>query len=440
MNNHSTFNELIKTYIIPQSNVEVWSEDHLEEYRHQSLGNILQHAYQNNAFYRQKMVERTISPEDFDGVESFQKFPFTYKDELRGKPWLLLSVPKKRLSQIHVSTGTTEGEPLFILYTKEDLYRFDLSPKHKTLMPIKSDDVVINTLPYEMSSAGLSFHRVFQHGEDAIVIPTGKGGFYSLPDKTVEIMKWLSSTILITTPSYAMYLWEVAKSMGIEANKEIPLKRMWITGEGCSNSFRKRLEEKWGCKAYFYYGSLECGPLGIECDEQNGYHIPHAHVYLEIIDPQTSEPLAPGQIGEIVVTTLLREGAPIIRYYTGDIGFVEDLPCPCGVTMQRLFLRGRKEDQIILKEGEYSPIYMEEFLMKIPEIGDWFLFVVKDKRLSIQIEKSYGIELDDETLKEKVKSQFEFGCGVCPADVEIVEKLLRPRGKTIRVINKDKGK
>lgn len=407
----------------------------LRAFQDEAVKELMAHTYANSPFYRAKLDRSGVKPEEVRSVADLRKLPFTDKDELRGDPWVLLACDKKEVSVINVSTGTTGGEMIYVFYTWKDFYINDLAVGYPNLVPIGPGDICINALPYEMSSAGLAFHKVFMDACGATAVPVGKGGAYSTPEKTIKIMQDLEPTIVMTTPSWAVRLAEAAEEAGLDL-KELPLKRMWITGEGCSPAFRDRIEQIWGTKANFYYGSLECGALGMECDQHFGYHIPLAHVVVEIVDPQTGEVLEPGEIGEIVATCLLRYGSPLIRYRTQDLGYIEWDPCPCGVALPRLFLRGRQVDQVRIQGHEFSPFYLEEFLMRLPEVGLWYQFVVPPTdadRLKIRVELQPGVEPTPE-LADRLASKMEFGLGI-PCEFEFVDRLPRPTAKTIRVVH-----
>lgn len=407
----------------------------MRTFQDQAIKELIAHTYGHSPFYRAKWDQAGVSPEEIRTVADLAKLPFTDKDELRGDPWLLLSCDKKDVSVINVSTGTTGGEQIYVFYTWKDYYINDLAVGYPTLVPVGPGDVCINALPYEMSSAGLAFHKVFMDACGATVVPVGKGGAYSTPDKTVKIMSDLQPTILMTTPSWAVRLAEEAEAVGLDLTK-LPLRHAWITGEGCSPAFRDRLEKIWGTRINFYYGSLEVGALGIECDLHRGYHIPLAHAVVEIVEPKTGEVLEPGEIGEIVATCLLRYGSPLVRYRTQDLGYIEEDPCPCGVALPRLSLRGRQVDQVRVGGREFSPFYLEEFLMKLPEVGLWYQFVVPPEgtdRLKIRVELKPGVEPTPE-LADRLASRMEFGVGV-PCEFEFADRLPRPTTKTIRVVH-----
>lgn len=414
--------------------LEYWDDNYMNKYITDAINDLIDFVYKNNKYYMNKLEKCGITKGERITLEKFSQINCLTKEELQSNPYLVLSVSKKKISQIHLSTGTTSGQPIYMMYTWDDLFVRELAPEMPILFPLKETDIVVNALPYEMSSAGLSYHRVMQNGSQSAVIPAGKGGVYSAPKKILKMMKELKANVMLTSPSYAIYLSNEASKLGIDLKKDINICTIWITGEGCSDAFRKRIEEIWGCKAYFYYGSLECGAIGIECAEQNGYHMANGHNYIEIIDPDTGKVLDPGQIGEIVVTTLLREGCPLIRYRTKDLGYIEDIECECGIKLKRLFLRGRKSDQINILGNEYSPYYIEENLMSIKEVGNNYKFIVYDDYILIKTEVKEEFKNQD-NLEDMISSRVEFGCGI-PNKVEIVDSMPYDGKKVVRVINK----
>lgn len=430
---HAPLPEIVREYLREGENlVDRWPPERLAGYHRQALFRILTHAWEHNRFYRRKFLEAGIVPAALALPEDLHRVPLTSKEEIRGQPWVLLSVPRHQVSQIHVSTGTTGGDQIYIPHTWEDLYVRNLAPAMRRLVPVGIDDVVINALPYEMSSAGLAFHRTFQKGCGALVMPAGKGGYYSTPERTLRAARDLGATILITTPSYAVLLAEVAQEEKIVL-AEIPLRFLWLTGEGCSPAFRERIEALWGHPAYFYYGSLEAGPIGIECVARGGYHLAAGHVYVEIVDPDTARPLAPGETGEIVITELTRLASPVIRYRTGDFGYLDDAPCACGVPLWKLSLRGRVDDQIRVNGVAHSPYYLEEFLMRSPEVGNWYQFLPKSDRISIRVEPAPGVT-PSEAIRQAIESRLEYETGI-PVEVQFVSQVPRSGGKTLRVIH-----
>lgn len=410
--------------------IDLWHRSQLEAYQAAALKAQLRHAFDNNRFYRDRFKAAGVNPHRMDVATDLAHVPFTTKDDLRGKPWVLLSVPRHQISQIHVSTGTTGGEEIYVPYTWSDLHDQTMSPAMRTLFPAGRNDVVAVTLPYEMSSSGLAFHRTFQKGYGAHVLPVGKGGYYSTPDHALKIMNRFGATLMLTTPSYAVYLAEHARETGVSL-AEIPLKRLWLTGEGCSPALRERIEALWGRPAFFYYGSLEGGPLGIECTKRAGYHVTCGHVFMEIVDPKTGKNRGPGEIGEIVITELTRRASPLIRFRTGDLGYSDPEPCSCGVTLPKVVMRGRVGDQVRIGEQAYGPYYLEQFLLVISEVGNWYEFVPGAEELQIRVELARGVEPSPE-VASLIRRRFSHSTGV-PCAVEIVDRIPRTGGKTVRV-------
>ena len=412
--------------------VDTWTSQHLHDYHAQALRRMLVHAYDKNVFYRDKFQAAGVTPSTLRLPEDLPRIPCTTKDELRGKPWLLLSVPRHMVSQIHVSTGTTGGEEIYVPHTWEDLHVNNMSPAMRRLIPVGTTDVVVNALPHEMSSSGLAYHRTFQKSYGAMVLPAGKGGYYSTPERTLRASIDLGATVIVTTPSYAVLMAEVAEREDLDLAR-IPLRFMWLTGEGCSPALRERIEKLWGHPAYFYYGSLEAGPIGIECEERGGYHIAGGHVYVEVLDPKTGKTMPAGEIGEIVVTELTRMASPLIRYQTGDIGYVEDTPCPCGVTLKRLVLRGRAGDQVRVGDKQFGPYYLEQLIMQVPGVGNWYQFLPRKDVLGVRLESSADPAVQ-RRLANAVQSKLEYETGL-NVQVEFVAHIPRSGGKTIRVIH-----
>lgn len=426
---------IIEKYFMDKpKTVEFWSVDEVEAYTLDALNQLLAHVYQNNAFYRSRIDESGITPGALPSLEAFRSLKPISKEDLRTDPFLVYSAPKDQIAQVFISTGTTGGDPIYMIHTWEDLYLRDLGPDMPHLVLNKDMGLVAIALPFEMSSSGLSFYYVLQHGCSVGVVSVGKGGYYSNPLKTIKAIKDLQVGGIYTTPSYAMVLADAAEELGYAFGDAIRIKRMWLTGEGCSDSFRRRIEETWRSPAYYYYGSLECGPLGVECREKMGYHLPSAHVYVEIIDPETGRAKENGEVGEIVATTLLRTGSPLIRFRTGDLGYIEETPCRCGINLKRLFLRGRLCDQIKIGSVNFSPFYVEELLMRIPMVGNNYRFIVYDDYLEIETELARAVA-PTESLAEEIASRVEYGCGL-PCRVRFIDKIRYEGGKTVRVINR----
>lgn len=414
---------VVNDYIVKINEISDVDKQGLDLYINNALKELLDFVFTGNTYYKESLLEIGYSPNREFSAKTFERLAFTTKEMIQKKHDLLLSVPLEKIAQVHSSTGTTGGKNIYMMYTMSDLYGSEVKPEFGFLFDLKKEDIVTIALPYEMSSSGQSFHRVVQIGYGAVVLPTGKGGAYSEPVKTVQFMKDLICNVLITTPSYAIELIKAAKQCGIDIQKDIKLKMIYLTGEGCSNSFRERIERKWSTTARFYYGSLECGALGIECEHKKGYHIPPLRVYVEIINPKTGEVLEDGKTGEIVVTTLLREGMPLIRYRTQDLGYLKTEKCKCGINLKKLHLRGRKMDQIHIGCKQIAPLYFEEQLMQIKEVGENYRLNVYKDYVEIIMELNEGVNYYDgierlisEKIREKtgihnkvtIKSDFEY--------------------------------
>lgn len=415
--------------------IEHWPAEKMAAYQRDALAEQLGHVYQNNPFYRKKFEDAGVSPDDFQTLDDLHRFPFTTKEELRGDPWILLSVPKSEVCLAHTSTGTTGGVWSYLLYSWEDMYAGDEAPAPRLLMPVRDSDVVMDALPYEMSSSGQSFQRSLQGMASALVVPVGKGGFYSDPYKTVKIMAELEANVLITTPPYAMLLSEVAQQLGLRLDADIKLRFMWLTGEGCSPAYRRRLEKIWNCQGLIFFGSMECGSVGIECEKQSGSHLSLGHVYVEIVDPKSGELLPPGEVGEVVCTVLQRKASPLIRYRMQDLAYIDPDPCECGVRFPRVHIRGRIVDQIAGAGDQQagppvSPYMIEQVLFAQTEMGGNYQIYTDGNRLLIDAELRAGTD-DGGPAKERIENIL--GERGLQTELHWVEHIPRIGGKTRRI-------
>ncbi|OJH42521.1 phenylacetate--CoA ligase family protein [Cystobacter ferrugineus] len=405
----------------------------LKDYRSAALRAVATRAQEASPFYREKLERAGIRPGSIRGLEDLPRLPFLTKEELHGHPWRLLTCERRDVMIIQVSTGTSGGEEIYSAQSRLDL-QYHLSAHYPSLLPVTTGDVCLNALPYEMSTAGLAMHREFTENCQATVIAAGKGGAYSTPAKTLKVFRDLRPSIVITSPSWAIALAEEAARQGLSLPSMAP-RRMWLTGEGCSPAFRRRVEALWGCAAFFLYGSLEGGMMGVECEARQGYHLTQGHTLLEVVAPDTGEPLPPGSVGELVVTALLRHDSPLLRFRTGDLGVFEEGTCTCGATASRFRVRGRTFEQLQYRGQSVSPIFLEEFLMRMPEVGNWFHFVVPASdtaRIKVRCEPATGVRPSRE-LGSTLASRMEFFTRL-PLEIEFVEHLPRTSAKALRVV------
>jgi phenylacetate-CoA ligase len=410
--------------------IETLARQRIDDYHLNAINATLAHVWNKNEYYRSKLTEAGFTEPKIDSLEQLALVPFLKKDVIRGDKMKILCVDPKEIGQVHLTSGTS-GKPIYTAYTLADQYVYDLLPKYLEIFKESNEDVAAIALPYEFALPGLGFQRLFQFAFGTTVLSLGKGGYMAPVDKSLELMKEYQATVLATTPSYAALLVEQSERYGIKIGEDIRLKKIWLTGEGCSSMFRDRLEKWWGCEVSFFYGSTECGGIGIECSKHKGYHLMEGHVKVEIIDPASGKPLPNGQTGEIVVTTLLREGMPMVRYRTGDIGYLQQNRCTCGITMDVLHLRGRMENMLRVNGEDYSPFVLEHFLMEIPEVGMWYHFRLNQGVLTIEAEP-FQTKLSDEQLAEKIQKHMADRIGI-ECQVEIRHDIPRTFGKATRV-------
>jgi len=351
-------------------------------------------------FYRESFRKAGITPGDIKTLADLQKLPFTLKQDMRDNyPYGLFAVPLEQIVRIHASSGTT-GKPTVVGYTKRDIDTWaELMARSFVAAGAHKGDVIHNAYGYGLFTGGLGAH----YGAEklgASVIPMSGGN----SKKQLMIMQDFGSTVLTCTPSYSLFLAEIAAEEGIDI-RELKLKVGIFGAEPWSETMRREIEEKLNLKAIDIYGLSEIlGPgVGIECIEaQNGLHIWEDHFIPEIINPDTGEVLAAGEKGELVITTITKEGIPLIRYRTRDITRLSKEPCICGRTHARLErLSGRSDDMLIIRGVNVFPSQIESVLFNIEGVEPHYqLIVERDGNLdTLEVQ----VEVNEQTFSDEIK-------------------------------------
>ena len=414
----------------------------LHKLQEERLRTIVRYVYDHSSFYRQRFREAGVEPEDIKELSDVTKLPFTTKIDLRNTyPTGMFCLPKDWVVRYHVSSGTT-GKPTVVGYTQGDIDMWtDSLARALTSIGLGRGDVIQVSYGYGLFTGGLGLH----YGAERIgatVLPTSAGS----TERQIELMQDLGSTAIACTPSYFLYLNEVAQKMGVSIRDDTKLKAGLFGAEPWSDETRRRIEESTGIKAYDIYGTSEMsGPLCSECHLQNGIHIWADLFLIEVIDPKTGEQVAEGERGELVVTTLDKWAFPLIRYRIGDLTILNNEPCECGRTHPRIMrILGRTDDMIIVRGINVFPSQVESVLMKIPEIGDNYMIIVDRKGpldvMTVKVEvteSAFSDKIADLMSLSKAVSQQLKGVLNIMANVELVEPGTIPRseGKAQRVID-----
>ncbi|MCZ0860452.1 phenylacetate--CoA ligase [Methanocorpusculum sp. MG] len=395
---------------------------------------------QNIGFYQKMFAEAGICPEDIKTLDDLSKIPFTKKADLRGGyPFGFLAVPMNRINRIHTTSGTT-GKPTVVAYTKNDLNSWsELIARNLTMVGLREGDMFQNASNYSLFTGGLGFH----YGAEKIgcaVVPAGVGN----TKRQIEMIQDFGVNAIHCTPSYAMHLTEVAEDM----HANLDSLRIGVFGaEAWSENMRRDLENRLNIKAYDSYGMSELfGPgVAFECPEQDGLHIWHDCYIVEIIDPKTGETLGPGEKGEMVVTPLVKEAMPLLRYRTGDITMLMEDDCPCGRGQKIARLFGRSDDMLTVRGINVFPSQIEHVLKNIPEVGDQFMVYIDrvnhldEMTIEVEINKHlFSGELSDlARLQNKIGKALHETLTL-RANVQLVEPGSLPRfeGKAKRVVDR----
>lgn len=393
-------------------------------------------------FYRRRFAELDIAMKPLGSLDDLRALPFTTKDELRSDeayPYGFLTVGREEVVRLHSSSGTT-GRPTTILHTRGDLEAWtDLVARCLTMVGVRAGDVFQNMMGYGLFTGGLGLHYGAER-VGALTIPAGSGN----SKKQISLMKDFDTTVIHIIPSYALRLISTFEKVGCDP-RELPLRVALLGAEPHSNAIRRRIEDLYGMKAYNSYGLSEMNGPGVafECPQQEGLHLWEDSYLVEIIHPVTREPLDEGEEGELVLTTLNREGMPLLRYRTKDLTSFTRKPCPCGRTHLRIDrITGRTDDMLIVKGVNLYPIQVERVLMGFPEIGSNYLIVLTTENHADQIEVRAELRRDFfsgdlsalEQLRQRITGELRGEILVTPR-VELVEAGSLPisEGKAIRV-------
>jgi phenylacetate-CoA ligase len=421
---------------------ESMSREDLEQLQLERLEATLNRVYLNVPFYHRKFNELKIDPDGFRSFDDLRRLPFTTKDDLRNNyPYGLFAVPLREVVRIHASSGTT-GMATVVGYTRNDIKTWsNLVARVLTAGGVTKDDVIQIAFGYGLFTGGFGLH----YGAERIgasVIPISSGN----TARQVKIMQDFKTTALICTPSYALVIADMIREMDISINT-LSLKHGLFGAEPWSEAMRREIQDRLKITATDNYGLSEVMGPGVagECLERHGLHINEDHFLVEVINPDSLEPVRPGEVGELVITTLTKEAFPVIRFRTRDLARLMPEPCPCGRRLARMSrVMGRSDDMLIIKGVNVFPQQIEAVLFEVEGAEPHYQIIVDrkgaldDVTVLVEVEESiFFDEMKKQTeMVDRIKQRLatELGIGVT---VKLVERksLERTEGKAKRVVD-----
>lgn len=422
---------------------ETMAPEDLKKLQTKRLQDLVRTVYTRVPFYKKRMDELRVKPDDIKDISDIVRLPFTTKDDMRDVyPYGLLAVDQKDIAEVHTSSGTT-GKPVVDAYTINDIELWsEVMARTLSMGGVTSHDVVQNAYGYGLFTGGLGVH----YGARKIganIIPISGGN----TKRQLVVMADFHTTILTCTPSYSLYLAEAAKEENVDITK-LSLRAGFFGAEPWSENMRKEIEESLRVKAYDIFGLTEIiGPgVAAECTNQNGLHVFEDHFYPEIIDPITGKQLPAGEKGELVITTISKEGTPVIRYRTRDITYIESGACSCGRTSRRMHrLLGRTDDMLIIRGVNVFPSQIEQVLFEVEGVEPHYQLIIERNGrlddLEVQVEMNEKLFSDEIKNLEKVEQTIAhklYAALSIHAKVKLVEQKSIPRseGKAKRIIDK----
>lgn len=423
---------------------ECMSRDEMSSMQSARLVKLVDRIYHNVEFYRSKMQVLGLEPGDINRIEDITKLPFTTKEDLRDNyPFGLLAVPESEIVRVHASSGTT-GKATVVSYTRKDIELWqECVARVLAMTGVTKNDKVQVAYGYGLFTGGLGLHYGVEH-LGATVIPMSTGNTQRL----VTMMEDFGATAIACTPSYLLHIAEEIKEMG--CLDQIKLKTAICGAEPWTENMRLQIEEKLHINAFDIYGLSEiCGPgVAGDCEFHKGLHIYEDHFYPEIISSETLQPLPNGEVGELVFTTLTKEGMPLLRYRTKDLTSIDYTPCQCGRTLPRISrFKGRSDDMLIIRGVNVFPSQVEAALLEMSETTPHYLMIVDRVNnldtLEVQVEVDENFYSDEvkelEKLNKKISHVLQNALGIAPK-VKLVEPktLERSMGKAKHVIDNRK--
>ena len=356
-----------------QKEIETMARKDIEALQLERLKWSVQYSYDRVPFYRKKLDECGIKPEKVKVLSDIQYLPFTTKDDLKNNyPFGMFAQPRKNLVRVHGSSGTT-GKPTIVGYTRNDMNNWtDLVARVVTAAGVTDEDVAQIAFGYGLFTGAFGLHQGLER-IGAMVVPLSSGN----TERQLMLMEDFQTSVLIATPSYAIYLAELIEERGLRDKLNL---RIGLFGsESCSADTKAAIEKYMGLTVTDNYGMSELIGPGVagECHLRQGLHLAEDHFLPEIIDSDTLQPLAPGETGELVMTSLTKEALPILRYRTKDITCLNYEPCECGRTHVRMDkIKGRADDMVIIKGVNVFPSQVESAISGIPEVGPHYMLVL----------------------------------------------------------------
>lgn len=421
---------------------ECMSREDLQAIQLDRLQATVNYAYEKVPYYKALFDEHGVHPQDIKRLEDVHKLPFTGKEALaENYPFGMFAVPMKDVVRLHASSGTT-GKQKVVGYTKRDIRTWaNLVARIATMAGVTDEDIAQICFGYGLFTGGFGLHYGLEK-IGATIIPASTGN----TERQITMMQDFGTTALVATPSYALYMAEVAEDMGVDTSR-LKLRVGLFGSEPCTESMRKELERRWHIRVTDNYGLTEIGGPGVagECECGEGMHINEDHFYPEIINPETGEVLGYGEEGELVFTSLTREAFPIIRYRTRDISMLINEPCKCGRTTIRMKkLTGRTDDMLIIRGVNVYPSQIETVLLETEGVAPHYQLIVTrkgymdDLEVRVEVSENYftGKFKELEELESSLRSKLNRTLGIS-ARVKLVESrsIERTMGKAKRIID-----
>jgi len=414
--------------------IETLPREELEKYQLEQLAKHLEFSYNNSGYYHEAFDKTGVKPSDLKQLSDLAKFPFVHKkierDRQLAKPLLgdMVAVNEEEVVFVSASSGST-GVPTLSPFTHQDFQEFqDVQSRNFWMAGVRPTDRYVHALNFTLFVGGPDVIGAQNLGALCLWVGTVPS------ERLLYVLKEFQPTVIWTTPSYAWYLGETAKKQGIDPARDLAIRTIIVAGEagGSIPATRDAIEKLWNARVYDFYGISDIfGSCAAMCSERNGLHIAEDHILVEVINPETLEPVHDCERGEIVLTTLRKTARPMIRFRTGDFGTVNREPCPCGRTHARININGRLDDMLIVSGVNVFPSDIEFAIRGTEDItGEYRITAITENfttRFKVEVERSSGSKEDTDAIAENVSLKIKTRTGVKPKEVVVLDEGSLPR-------------
>jgi len=399
--------------------------DALRAWRERALVESVTHAVQGSPFYGRRLADAARALTEHGDVAALSRLPFTTRRDLHdGYPFDFLAVPRGDVARFGESSGTSTGTSIAAYFTARDWLTNNCTVAHFLEQVLTADDVAAVAVPYELAGVGQDLDRSLEL-VGCTVVALGALTQFCPPERMVDLLRETGVTTLVCSGTRALYLAQVARARGLDPRRDLKVSKVLFAGEGASPAKRQKLHQVWGARSHAMYGMTETNTLGMFC-RHDALHLIENRSWFEAVHPETGQPVEPGEVGELVVTSLRAEAMPLVRYRTGDLCRIDDAPCPCGSALRTLRHHGRLTDRVLVNQTPISQLQLEDVIMShLDEAPFYFAFKARDAELLVGLTANNMTDRVRDAIRADLDGRYRIPASFTLMSEEVFEQSIR---------------